>query len=75
MKKTRLWALGLVVGLGAQAGWANASQQMCVFDIVGRNGPAFGFAKDYALQASQWGANIELEAYTDERLAAEDFKT
>lgn len=48
---------------------------MCVFDVVGQNGPAFAFAKDYALNARKWGADIKLEAYTDERLAAEDFKT
>lgn len=52
-----------------------ANPKMCIFDIVGRNGPAYGFAKDYALEAAQWGAGIDLEAYTDERLAAEDFKT
>lgn len=62
-------------GLALACGMAAANPKLCIFDIVGRNGPAFGFAKDYALEAAQWGATIELEAYTDERLAAEDFKT
>lgn len=64
------------VALMAAAGSALAQgPRMCIFDIVGKQGPAFEFAKDYALEAKAWGANMELEAYTDERLAAEDFKT
>ncbi|HEX4879940.1 MAG TPA: putative solute-binding protein [Limnobacter sp.] len=53
----------------------NAKTTMCIFDIAGRSGPAFAQAKDYAVVAKTWGAEIELEAYVDERLAAEDFKT
>lgn len=72
---TKFLAGTLLLPLALGGTHAMASQKMCVFDIVGRNGPAFGFAKDYALEAAQWGATLELEAYTDERLAAEDFKT
>jgi len=28
------------------------------FDIAGRSGPAFAQAKDYAVAAKAWGANI-----------------
>lgn len=52
-----------------------ATTKMCIFDIAGRSGPAFAQARDYAVAAKGWGATIELEAYVDERLAAEDFKT
>ena len=52
-----------------------AATQMCIFDIAGRNGPAFNQARDYAIAAKTWGATLELTAYVDERLAAEDFKT
>lgn len=46
----------------------------CVFDPVGTNGPAFAYARDYAVAAKAWGVNLELRAYTNEALASEDFK-
>lgn len=53
---------------------ANAANKICVFDILGAQGDAFGLMKDYALAATKMGAAVELKAYTDERTAAEDFK-
>ena len=47
---------------------------ICIFDPVGANGPAVGYAKDYMLEAKKWGINAEIKAYTDERVAAEDLK-
>ncbi|WP_370260987.1 putative solute-binding protein [Limnobacter sp.] len=74
---TRITA-GLLVLAGAGFVYtpaAHAKTTMCIFDIAGRSGPAFAQAKDYAVAAKTWGADVELEAYVDERLAAEDFKT
>ncbi|MCH7337709.1 putative solute-binding protein [Acinetobacter sp. NIPH 2699] len=51
-----------------------AKQTVCVFDPVGKSGDAFALAKDYALEAKKWGADIELRAYVDERIAAENLK-
>ncbi len=51
-----------------------AKQTVCVFDPVGKSGDAFALAKDYALEAKKWGADIDLRAYVDERVAAEDLK-
>lgn len=53
---------------------ALAKQVVCVFDPVGKAGDAYALAKDYALEAKNWGADIDLRAVTDERLAAEDLK-
>lgn len=53
---------------------ANAANKICVFDILGAQGDAFGLMKDYALAATKMGATVDLKAYTDERTAAEDFK-
>ncbi|MCQ8896748.1 DUF6091 family protein [Limnobacter humi] len=64
-------ATGLLIAPSAFA----APTKMCIFDIAGRNGPAFNQARDYAVAAKEWGADIELQAYVDERLVAEDFKT
>lgn len=64
-------ALALLLGgLQAQA----QTQRLCVFDILGAQGDAYNMMKDYQLVAKQWGANIELRPYTDERIASEDFK-
>jgi hypothetical protein len=48
--------------------------KFCIFDIMGTTGDAFSYAKDLALEAKKWGVNADLRAYTDERVAAEDFK-
>lgn len=56
------------------AGAANAGQTMCVFDLLGAQGDQFAMMKDWALAAKQWGADVTLKPYTDERVAAEDFK-
>lgn len=48
--------------------------KFCIYDPVGAQGSLYALAKDYALAAKGWGAKLELKAYTDERVAAEDFK-
>lgn len=53
---------------GVQAQW------FCVYDPTGAQGPGYAFAKDYALAARAWGVSLSLKAYTDERVASEDFK-
>lgn len=50
------------------------AQSFCVYDPTGVQGPNYAFAKDYALAAKAWGVNLALKAYTDERVASEDFK-
>ena len=62
--------LGLAVGASASAG-----QKICVFDLLGNSGDVFDLAKDYALEMQKNGAQLELKAYTDERVATEDFRT
>lgn len=46
----------------------------CIFDPAGRNGPSAGIANDLMLDARRWGLQVELRIYTDERVAADDFK-
>lgn len=48
--------------------------RVCIFDPVGNNGPAIQYAKDMILEARRWNVFIEVKPYTDERVAAEDFK-
>lgn len=49
-------------------------KKMCVFDLLGANGPVFAYMKDYKVAALAWGVELELKPYTNERVAAEDFK-
>ncbi len=58
----------------ASAANASPTQTMCVFDLLGAQGENYAVMKDYVLVAKQWGANVKLRAYTDERVASEDFK-
>jgi len=46
----------------------------CVWDPVGRNGPVMSFFSDVIPKAQAWGLSIRFVAYTDERIAASDFK-
>lgn len=46
----------------------------CIFDPMGQTGDIFGYAKDLALEGRKWNVFAELKAYTDEGVAAEDFK-
>jgi len=47
---------------------------ICVFDPLGANGPLFNTMKDYRTVAFEWGADVEPRAYTDEKIAVDDFK-
>ena len=46
----------------------------CVYDIAGNSGDLSRYANDLALYAKKWNVNAKIRAYTDERVAAEDFK-
>jgi hypothetical protein len=67
-------SLALLVAMGA-VGSAQANQKICVYDLLGAAGDLFNMSKDYAVAMQRHGANIELKAYTDERVASEDFRT
>ncbi len=51
-----------------------APKKMCVFDLLGANGPSYTQMKDYKTVALAWGVELDLKPYTSERVAAEDFK-
>lgn len=50
------------------------AQTVCVFDLLGAQGDNYAMMKDYVVASKQWGANITLKPYSDERIASEDFK-
>jgi hypothetical protein len=74
---TTLLASALVgAALSSSAIAANAKDpvSLCVWDPIGQGGQIFDNAKSYALAMSRHGVDIRLKAYTDEGVAAEDFK-
>lgn len=46
----------------------------CLFDPMGVNGEIVNYGKDLVLEARKWNVFVDLHVYTDERVAAEDFK-
>lgn len=50
------------------------SVKMCVYDPIGQSGPLFQSFLFFKTESLRWGLEIELTAYMDERIAAEDFK-
>ena len=50
-------------------------KNLCVFDLLGANGPTFSQMKDYKTAALNWGVELILKPYTSEHVATEDFKS
>lgn len=63
----------LISPLSAMANEAG-KQIFCIFDPVGARGPVYSNMLDYQTQALEWGANLELKAYTNEAVAVADFQ-
>ena len=66
--------LGLTSMQVAAAPAALEKRMFCVFDPLGANGSLFGTAKDFATKALEWGYDLKLRPYTDEKIATDDFK-
>ncbi len=49
-------------------------RSFCIYDPIGQNGPLFNVMKSAKPAAMKWGIDLSLKAYTDEKIAAEDFK-
>ena len=70
-----LYAFLVFPSLGhAQAQSEILERSFCVFDPVGANGPLFAIIKTFQPAALQSGIKLDLRAYTDEKVAAEDFR-
>ena len=49
-------------------------KSLCVFDLLGANGPIYAQMKDYRIAAINWGVDLRLKPYISEAKAANDFK-
>lgn len=49
-------------------------RRFCVWDPVGSAGPIVTLVKEVKPKAMTWGVNLDILAYTDEKIAANDFR-
>lgn len=66
----KLWVAATLATMAT----SSYAQTICVFDPLGSQGDNFSLMKDYAVAAKEWGADITLKPYPDEKLATADFK-
>ena len=75
--KTRMGLVALataaMLSLSGNA-MALTKRTFCVFDIIGANGDTFNIMRDYKTAAVEWGVDVELKPYPDEKIASEDLK-
>ncbi len=67
--------IGMVaLALSASSVSALETRTICIFDPVGTSGPMYKMMEDYKQFAVGEGIEIKLHAYTDEKIASDDFK-
>lgn len=54
---------------------AQAKQNVCVFDLLGKAGESYKLMEEWALAAKTWGTDVNLIAYRSEDQVDKDFKT
>lgn len=74
MKALNVLVISLLLTFASFSASALQDKVFCIWDPVGRNGPVMAFYSDLIPKAQSWGLNIRLVAYTDESVAANDFK-
>jgi len=72
--KARHVLIAILLSVISVSSFALERKIFCVWDPVGRNGPVMAFYSDVIPRAQAWGLSIRFIAYTDERVAANDFK-
>lgn len=65
----------VLVGMSSVANAdAPIQRTLCVWDLMGANGDTYSLMKDYRIAAKEWGIDLKLKAYSDEKIATEDFR-
>ena len=72
--KSIIVSVALLFSLLSNLAFALEKKVVCVWDPVGRNGPVMSFFSDVIPKAQSWGVSLRFVAYTDEKIAAADFK-
>jgi len=73
MKISRIFLLITTLCVSTTS-YALVQKEFCIYDPVGKNGPSMTFYADLIPKAMTWGLDIKLNAYTDEKVASNDFK-
>lgn len=66
--------VAVILVLCSTSVFALERKDFCVWDPVGRNGPVMAFYSDLIPKAQAWGLSIRFTAFTDEKIAANEFK-
>lgn len=69
----KLTAIGFL--LASSVSQASAELRLCVYDMLGATGDLYNMTKDYVVAMQRNGTDLVQKAYTDERVATEDFRT
>ena len=64
----------LFLALFSTSALSLVKKSICTWDPVGVNGPVMAFYADLKPKALSWGIDLEFKAYTDEKVASNDFK-
>lgn len=76
MRASLLKYLGIVLLLSLPlTGQAVEKRKVCVFDLIGSSGDVYNIMTDFKAAARSQGYDLEMKAYTDERIAAEDLSS
>ena len=70
----RRLAVGAALACATTLSQAAETRSFCVFDPLGASGPLFSAMKDTKVKALSWGYDLEMKAYTDEKVASDDFR-
>lgn len=65
----------LTLPVQAQAQPQAPKPLLCVWDILGKSGDVYNLVLDQSLHMAKLGMPFEMRAYTDERVAIEDYRT
>lgn len=71
LRKLLIAALAMLTSFSAAA---LEKKKICTWDPVGTNGPVMTFYSDLKPKAIAWGIDLQFVAYTDEKVAMNDFK-
>lgn len=69
---TLVFLLGSLLSFASQA--EVEKRKFCVWDPVGSTGPVITMVRELKPRAIGWGVELDLLAYTDEKIAANDFR-
>ena len=70
----RMKAIAKLSGIDKLPEGQRLRRVICIWDIVGRNGPIFGAAMEARAQALEFGVELDMIPYTNEGVMVEEFK-